>query len=250
MRLIHCRADLEHHVMAYEKAPESEPLGCILTMEGADPLLGPSTLVEFYSQGLRAIGLTHYGANRYGGGTRSEVGLALASVELIREIERLHMALDLTHLSDVAFWQAEKMFSGRVHASHQNARRICDWQRQFSDDQYKVIIERDGVIGVAFDIIMLQPGYVRGQSMREATIARAVDNIDLICQMAGNARHAAIGTDLDGGYGCEQTPSDLDRMTDLQNKLPEMLRQRGYNDADVRLIMHGNWIRYYSEVLQ
>ena len=249
MRMLKTKSDLSKHVEVYTKSPESEPLGFILTMEGADPILTPSTIEEFYEHGLRAIGLTHYGANRYGGGTCTEVGLALDAVELMGHIERLGMTIDMTHLSDVAFWQVAERFQGRVHASHQNSRRICDWQRQFSDDQYKLIIERDGVIGMAFDVIMLQPGFIRGVSTRDATIERAVDNIDIICQMAGNAKHVGIGSDLDGGYGCEQTPADLDRISDLQAKLPSLLSLRGYPDVDVKAIMHGNWLRFFGEVL-
>lgn len=248
-RILKTKQDLANHTLAYQNAPESEPLGYILAMEGADPILVPSTIEEFYEHGLRAIGLTHYGANRYGGGTRSEVGLALDAIELLQHIERLDMTVDMTHLSDVAFWQVDKHFKGRVHASHQNSRRLANWQRQFSDDQYRVIIERDGVIGIAFDIIMLQDGYVRNQSKQEAGIDRAVENIDIICQLAGNAKHVGIGSDLDGAYGYEQTPHDLNRISDLQKKLPELLANRGYPASDIELIMHGNWLRFFGEVL-
>ena len=158
------------------------------------------------------------------------------------------MTVDVTHLSDVSFWQLLERFPGRVHASHQNSRRISNWQRQFSDEQYKAVIERGGVIGMAFDIIMMQEGYVRGQSNRVVSIERAVDNIDIVCQLAGNARHVGIGSDLDGGYGCEQTPIDLDRISDLQ-QLPELLEKRGYSAEDIAAIMHENWIRFFSEVL-
>ncbi len=111
-----------------------------------------------------------------------------------------------------------------------------------------MIIERDGVIGMAFDVIMMQPGFVRGVTKPEVTIERAVENIDIICQMAGNARHVGIGSDLDGGYGNEQTPSDLNRFSDLQ-KLPELLANRGYSADDIQAIFHGNWLRFFSEVL-
>jgi membrane dipeptidase len=80
------------------------------------------------------------------------------------------------------------------------------------------------------------------------TMMRAVENIDLICQMAGNARHVGIGSDLDGGYGYEQTPSDLNKISDLQ-RIPEMLAGRGYSQDDIEAIMHKNWIRFFSEVL-
>ena len=75
-----------------------------------------------------------------------------------------------------------------------------------------------------------------------------VDHIDHVCQLAGNARHAAIGTDLDGGYGTEQTPRDLDTIADIQ-VIPDLLRKRGYIESDIELIMHGNWERLLGEAL-
>src|SRR5205807_1925276 len=110
------------------------------------------------------------------------------------------------------------------------------------------VVGRGGVVGVALDAIMLQPGWVRGTTTRVVTLERVVDNMDHICQLAGNARHVGIGSDLDGGYGCEQTPADLDTIADL-GKLPELLEKRGYPDNDIRAIMHGNWGRFFSEVL-
>lgn len=248
LRSIKTKRDLEHHVEDYKWNPKTAPLGFIQTMEGADPLLVPGTIDEFYEHGLRAIGLTHYGANRYGGGTSCEVGLALDAIPLLKRIAELGMTVDVTHLSDVAFWQVLEYFEGRIHASHQNSRRLAPWQRQYSDEQYKAVIDRDGVIGIAFDVIMLQPGYVRRVSQATVTMERAVENIDIICQLAGNARHVGIGSDLDGGYGVEQTPADFDRIRDLQ-RLPEMMSKRGYPEADISAIMNGNWLRFFGEVL-
>ncbi|MDF3043618.1 MAG: peptidase [Thermomicrobiales bacterium] len=68
------------------------------------------------------------------------------------------------------------------------------------------------------------------------------DQIDHVCQLAGNSGHAAIGTDLDGGYGIEQTPNDLDTLADVQ-RIPELLRKRGYSEANIAAVMHGNWMR-------
>jgi membrane dipeptidase len=89
---------------------------------------------------------------------------------------------------------------------------------------------------------------VRGVSKPEVTIERIVDNIDHVCQLAGNTRHAGIGSDLDGGYGRDQCPADLDTIEDLQ-RIGELLSARGYGRADIEAIMHGNWIRFFSEVL-
>ena len=115
-------------------------------------------------------------------------------------------------------------------------------QRQFSDEQLKLIIERDGVVGAAFDIWMLQPGFTRGDSNQGVFIEQVVDHIDHVCQIAGGSRHAAIGTDLDGGFGREQSPCDLDTIADLQ-RLPGMLAARGFSESDIEDIMYGNWLR-------
>ncbi len=247
MRPIRTRRDLTQHVDDWKTDPGT-PFGYILSMECADPVLDPDNIREWYDLGLRAIGITHYGPNRYGGGTQCEVGLAVDALPLLRNIEELGIALDMTHLSDKAFWQVADRFGGKVLASHQNARKFADWQRQFSDEQIKHVIGRGGVLGVAFDAVMLQPGWVRGVSKPEVTIDRAVENIDHICQLAGNCRHAGIGSDLDGGYGYEQTPADLNTIADLQ-RIPDLLTKRGYKTADVEAVMHGNWLRFFAEVL-
>jgi membrane dipeptidase len=141
------------------------------------------------------------------------------------------------------------LYDGPVLASHNNCRALVPHQRQFSDEQLRVIIERDGVVGAAFDTWMLKPGWIVGQSTNEdVPMERVVDHIDHVCQLAGNARHAGIGTDLDGGYGREQSPCDLDTIADLQ-KLTGMLAARGYSQADIEAIMHGNWVRFLRAAL-
>ena len=94
---------------------------------------------------------------------------------------------------------------------------------------------------------MLHPGWITGETPHDkVTLNSVVDHIDYVCQLSGNSRHAAIGTDLDGGYGREQSPSDLDTIADLQ-KIPDLLSARGYSDEDVAAIMHGNWLRLLRE---
>jgi len=248
MQMIRTKGELAEHLKQYTANPAGTPLGYILSMECADPILDPENIRDWYAQGLRAIGITHYGDNRYGGGTRSEVGLTMEALPLLKNIEALGMALDMTHLSDRSFDQVRDIYGGRVLASHQNARKFCDWQRQFTDEQIKFVLERNGVIGVAFDAIMLQPGWVRTVTKATVTIERAVDNIDHICQLAGNARQAGIGSDLDGGFGFDQCPADLNTIADLQI-IPAILERRGYKEADIAGIMHGNWLRFFGEVL-
>lgn len=218
------------------------PLGFVISMEGADPIADPGQLEEWVNAGLRALGPAHYGPCRYAGGTGTDLGFNDQGRELLREMQRLNVLLDLTHLSDPAFWQAVEWFDGPVLASHNNCRALVPQQRQFDDDQLRAIIARDGVIGAAFDVWMLIPGFTRGDSNAAARIETVVDHIDHVCQLAGNARHAAIGSDLDGGFGREQSPVDLDTIADLQ-RIPALLAARGYGDDDIAAIMHENWVR-------
>lgn len=237
--------DAAHDVLS-EATP---PLGFVISMEGADPILVPEQLEEWKTAGLRLLGPTHYGTGRYAGGTATELGLTEIGVRLVQEMDRLGILLDLTHCSDQAFWEALEHYHGPVLASHNNCRVLVPHQRQFSDEQLRAIIARDGVIGAAFDTWMLLPGWVVGQTTNEnVPMTKVVDHIDHICQLAGNCRHVGIGTDLDGGYGREQSPVDLDTIADLQ-RMPEMLSGRGYSDADIRAIMHGNWLRLLRAAL-
>jgi membrane dipeptidase len=248
IRLIADRANLDSHIADWEtwegtESDDTPPLGFVISMEGADPILKPDQLEEWVGGGLRLLGLTHYGPGRYAGGTGTELGLTELGPPLLAEMQRLGVTLDLTHCSDQAFWEALEHYEGLVLASHNNCRTLVPHQRQFSDEQLRAIFQRDGVIGAAFDAWMLQPGWVSGQSTNEAvTLNTVVDHMDHVCQLAGNSRHAGIGTDLDGGYGREQSPCDLDTIADLQ-KLAGLLANRGYNDDDIAAIMHGNWLR-------
>ena len=157
------------------------------------------------------------------------------------------MVLDLTHLADQAFWEALECFEGAVLASHNNCRALVPGDRQYSDEQLRAIVERGGVVGAALDAWMLHPGWIKGETPNAVVGLDAVaDHIDHVCQVAGNAWHAGIGSDLDGGYGTEQCPHDLDTIADLQ-KIAGLLRARGYAETDVEAIMHGNWIRFFTE---
>ena len=248
MRMLRTKGELKAQLADWMADPVGAPIGFILSMEGADPVIDPEQIFDWHAAGLRAIGITHYGKNRYVGGTKCEDGLEPEAKPLLQNIEKLGMLLDLTHLSDRSFDQVLEIYTGRVLASHQNARKYCDDQRQFSDAQIQAVIDRDGVIGAALDAWMLQPGWVRGATKPEVTLERVVDNIDYVCQKAGNARHAAVGSDLDGGFGTEQTPLGLDTIVDLQ-KLPALLEKRGYSAADIAGVMHGNWLRLFGECL-
>lgn len=258
LQIITSGEQLDRHIASWEAwdaadhpdTLDAPPLGVVLSMESADPILQPADLSAWWEAGVRVIGPAHYGPGRYAGGTGTELGLTPAGVELLGEMGRRGVLLDVTHLSDQAFWQALERYNGPVLASHNNCRALVPHQRQFSDDQLRAVIARDGVIGAALDVWMLELGWARGVTTNASvSLARAIEHIDHICQLAGDSRHVGIGSDLDGGFGREQSPHDLDTIADLQN-LHQLLAARGYSDEDVAGILHGNWLRLVRRVWQ
>ena len=244
MRAITSTLLLEEHLTDWETGDAgSKPIGYVLSLEGADSIVEPRLLERSYRQGLRIVGPAHYGPGTYAMGTHTTGDLGPGGRELLREMESLGMILDVTHLSDESFWEALEVFQGPVWASHSNCRALVPDQRQFSDEQLRALIDRGAVIGAAFDAWMLVPGWKRRVSHPSNTDVRlehVVAHIDHLCQLAGNARHAGLGTDLDGGFGREQCPSDLETIADLR-KLPEMLGQRGFSPSEIEQIMHRNF---------
>jgi membrane dipeptidase len=237
---------LQTNFTQWQQDGENAPLGFILSMEGADPIVSPDHAADWHRAGLRVVGLSHYGPSAYAHGTGCQGGLTPAGRELLRAMEELDLILDLTHLADESFWQALEQFDGPVLASHNNCRAITPGDRQYDDDQIRAIIQRDGVIGAPFDAWMMVPGWNIDRTKSPAvTLDSAVNHIEHICQLAGNTRHAAIGSDLDGGFGTEQSPEDLNTIADLQGLEP-LLRKRGYTEADVKAIFHGNWMRFFE----
>lgn len=241
-------ASLEKHLALWSNDDESQhkAIGYILSLEGADSLVTHHHLERAYEYGLRAIGPAHYGPGRYANGTDATGKMDSNGLALLKEIERLNIILDATHLCDDAFWQALEHFNGHVWASHNNVRAIVNHNRQFNDEQIKALIERGSVIGGALDAWMMVPGWVRGQSspkQMQCNLEKIIDHFDHICQIAGNALHIGIGSDLDGAFGREQCPYDLETIADLQT-LPSLLARRGYSSADIENVMHGNWLRF------
>jgi membrane dipeptidase len=227
----------------------NRPLGIIVSMEGADPIVAPDQVQEWWDLGLRAVGPAHYGRGHYAYGTAVSGPLSPAGFELLREFERAGMILDATHLCDESMAQALDAFGGKVLASHHNCRALVPGDRQLTDEQIRRLIDRGAVIGAALDAWMLHPNWIRGETKPEVVGLSAVaDHIDHVCQIAGNVRHSAIGSDLDGGFGIEQTPRDLNTIADLQ-KLAGILGARGYSEADIDLIFHGNWLRFFRDAL-
>ncbi len=247
MKMITGIDELNNHLELWmNDAIQNKPIGYILSLEGADSLVDINYVEKAYQYGLRAIGPAHYGPGRYANGTDATGHLNEMGKALLKEMERLNIILDATHLCDDAFWDAMDLFHGNVWASHNMCRKLVNHNRQFSDEQIKILIERNAVIGAAFDAWMLVPGWKRGVSTPQqmnCDLNKVIDNIDHICQLAGNTLHVGIGSDLDGAFGKEQCPYDLETIEDL-GKIPKLLQLRGYSENDIENIMHGNWLRF------
>ena len=251
LRFIRDTTELDAAIAAWQNPDPTTPIGLILSMESADPILDPEQVSWWWEQGLRSVGLTHFGANTYGHGTGTRGGLYADAYPLLDALAATNIALDLTHASDLVFWQLLDYWSGPVHASHCNCRALVPGQRHLSDEMIQAIAERGGVIGAVFAEFMLNPEInfddpaTYPQTARRSMSA-VVDHIDHICQLVGNCDHVAIGSDLDGGFGREMAPIDYDTIADLQRFL-DILERRGYSTDDIVAIAHGNLSRFFRQ---
>jgi len=255
MVAIRDRATLASHLARWENADAftaaNLPIGYVRSLEGAESLISLSHLERAWADGLRALGPAHYGPGVYAQGTSTEGPFPSRGLELLREADRLGLILDVTHLSDACFWQALEIFQGTVWASHHNARALVPHQRQLSDEMFRALVQRGAVVGVTLDAWMMIPGWERRKTTPQSAnlhLETLVDHIDHYCQLAGNTRHVGIGSDLDGAFGNEQTPLEVDSIADLQ-RLPDVLRARGYTNADVSGIFSGNFLRVLGSAL-
>ena len=251
IRFIHTAADLDQSVAAWQQPAADTPIGLILAMESADPILGPDQVPEWYELGLRMVSISHYGTSTYSHGTGTEGGLLPLAKSLLDAFAQVGIIVDMTHLTDQAHWELLEIYDGPICASHHNCRALTPGQRQLTDDMIRSIAERGGVIGAAMDVWMLDPDWQRGvppyEQQTRATLETVADHIDHISQLLGTSRHCGIGTDLDGGFGAEQAPRDLNTIADLQ-KFHPIFSCRGYSEEDIQGIFSANWIRFLKEV--
>lgn len=242
VRILGDIGSLDAHVAAWDAGGADRRLGIVPVMEGAEPILAPNEVALWRDRGLRIIGPAWYGQNRYAHGTSTPGGLSHLGRLLLGRMARFGVILDVSHLAEASFFEALDLFEGVVIASHSNARALVPGDRQLSDEMIRRLVGRDAVIGTVFNGPMLLAGWQPGQSRAPLTPATVADHIDHVCQIAGDAVHAAIGTDMDGGFGREQCPSGIDSIADL-SRLFEVLSGRGYTADDLGGIAHGNWLR-------
>jgi membrane dipeptidase len=246
VQLIGTRAGLEAVLATWQNgAPEAgRRVGLLPLMEGADPIREPKQAAEWYERGVRVFGLAWTGT-RYTGGTGEPGPLASEGRELLSVLADLGAIVDMSHLSEEAFYDVLDRYPGQLIASHSNPRALAGARRpdrHLSDEMIARLAERGGVQGLAPINGWLHPDYARGDPKEKVKLADYVAAIDHVCQIAGNAQHAAIGTDFDGGFGVESIPAEFDTIADLQ-KVGPALAERGYSAADIAGILGGNWLR-------
>lgn len=245
--------ELENHLKLWNDDSISDlkkPIGYILSLEGADSLVNIDYLYKAYEYGLRALGPAHFGPGRYADGTKTFNGkIHTQGLDLLKAMGELNMILDVTHLTDEGFEQALDIYEGPIWSSHHNVRAIVPNQRQISDHQIKKIIERGGVIGGMLDCWAMDLRFIDTISdpwQLNVKMEMLIDHWDHICQIAGNTLHIGIGSDLDGIFGTEQSPWDLNTISDLQ-KYEGLLRKRGYSEVDINNIFSDNWLRFLKQ---
>lgn len=232
-------------------AGDAPRVGLVLLMEGAEAIQHPSEARLWYERGVRMISLSWSGT-RYAGGTNEPGPLTPAGRELLEVMAELGMILDLSHLSEEGAHQALDTFPGVIIASHSNplARvpNINSPERHLPDEVIQEIAAHEGVIGVMLYNPFLQEGWISGQGAQRVGLDEVAACIDHICQLLGSADHVGIGSDLDGGFGLEDSPAGLDSVADL-GLIGAALTRRGYATMDVEAILGNNWLRILQRAL-
>ncbi|PIE81865.1 MAG: peptidase M19 [Chloroflexi bacterium] len=243
LKLVTDSSSLEAIVQSHNNGDEPSPVGIVPLMEGTDPIRAPEEAKDWYERGLRLIGPA-WDDTRYttGAWSNSQEGLTQDGYHLLEIMADLGFILDLTHMSEKATIESLERYEGIIVATHTNCRKLIPGQRQFSDTQIRLLGERDGVMGTVLYNSFLRKGWKNSRKKSDVTLNHVVANIDHVCQILGNAQHVGIGSDLDGGFGAEAIPAELDTIADLP-KIAAKLQERGYKPEDIVKIMGGNWLR-------
>jgi membrane dipeptidase len=256
-RLIFSAGELDDVIEQWSKpgpasGDDGHPVGLIYLMEGADGIRSPRELAEWYELGLRIIGLAWAGT-RYSGGTSEPGPLTDEGRKLLSAMADYNFILDLSHMDEAAAYEALDRYEGSVIATHSNCAALMqgsETNRHLPDRVIRGLIERNGVIGLIPLNTFLKVGWLRknGSRREEVSLDTFIAHIDHVCQLAGDANHAAIGSDFDGGFGLQSIPPELDTIADLQivaNKLIAL----GYSEPEAANVLGGNWLRFLRQYL-
>src|SRR5215203_4322987 len=216
VRLIKSVGDLDHHLRLWQ---DNRRPGLVLLMEGADPIVRVRDLPAWWRRGLRMIGLT-FGDTKYGAGvgggntTLEQGGLTSEGFELLGRMADLDFVWDISHLAEEGVWQGLDLGFPRVCASHANARSLTPTDRHLSDEVMCALAERAGVIGLVLYNGFLEPRWNQDRSLSVTLDEHLRRHANHIATLAG-WKHVGIGSDLDRGFGLEESPLEIDTVADL-----------------------------------
>ena len=225
------------------------PIGLVLLLEGAEGLLHAEEIEDWYQKGVRIVGPAWAGG-KYSGGTYEPGGLTKSGRLLIEIMYDLGIGLDIAHMSEQAVNQALEIYEGPVLSTHANVKSLLNGlggDRHLSDPIIRRIAERDGVMGVMPYNKFLVANWTKSDPRDKVTLEHFVNHIDYICQITGSAKHVAIGTDFDGGFGYPDVPFELISIGDLP-QVDAILTTRGYNQDEINDIFALNWKRILDRI--
>ena len=226
-----------------ERAKAEGKIAGILSMEGAEGLEGDlGVLRMMHRLGVRWIGMTWNHRNQAADGlfeARTGGGLTGFGVNLVQEMNRLGMLVDIAHLSPAGVRDVFEVSEAPVIASHANAHAVCPVPRNLSDEQLTGIAASGGMVGATY-----VPDFIRSGE-DPATLGMLVDHIDHMVRVAG-IDHVGLGSDFDGFGGTP--PAGLEDASCAPNITAQLL-ERGYRTADVQKILGGNWLRVIGQVM-
>ena len=220
-------------------------VGIVPLMEGADPIVDPEDAALWFERGVRLVGLA-WKATRYSAGTGAPGPLTALGRKLVPKLDAAGLVLDLSHAADEAAYEALDLFDGTVIASHSNPRVICESDRQIPDELIRRIGARRGVIGAVPFNKMLSAGWTTEGAPR-VPLSRVADAIHHVTQITGTHTTAAVGSDLDGGFGAESAPKGLETIADLPRLADEMSAR--FTDEQILDVLGRNWIRLLERAL-
>ncbi len=254
-RRIFTRADYDE--VMKNAADGEHPIGLVTLLEGCEGLRSWEDLELYRERGVRLIGPV-WGGGRWCAGTRTKAvemkdALTDDGRELLRRMSALGYVLDISHMKNHSALDALNAYDGVVCATHANCDALMEgmpYERLLKDETIRELIARDGVMGVIPYNTFLNVDWKKRKLPREAvTLNDLANHIDRICQIAGDSRHAAIGSDADGGFGYPDIPLEMNDMSDLP-KLADVLADRGFSEADIENVFHANWQRILERTLK
>jgi membrane dipeptidase len=216
VRLLKSVNDLDHHLQLWQQ--DRKP-GLVMLMEGADPIVHVHDLPRWWKRGLRMIGLTFgdtkYGVGVAGGSSTFKQGrLTPEGVTLLGHMAEMGFIWDISHLAEEGIWQGLDLNYPRVCVSHANAQALTPTDRHLSDAVIRAVAGQDGVIGLVLYNGFLEPRWRQDKSIVVTLSDQLLRHANHIANLSG-WNHVGIGSDLDGGFGLEESPLEIDTVADL-----------------------------------